>query len=176
MPPKVETTHVILPRELIVYQRSDSDVWQCRVKVDNKWFSKTTKERDLEKAIERAKRLLFEAQLRNESNIPIVTKKFRDIARLAKQQMLDELANPKMKAPVSFNQYVKIIDDYLIPFVGNKNIDCINYDELDAYQEDLKVKMNRSPVGLQIDAIGNLLIADDAGNKVWSVWQNNTKK
>lgn len=32
------------------------------------------------------------------------------------------------------------------------------------------------PVGLQIDAIGNLLIADDVGNKVWRVWQNNTKK
>ena len=47
MPAKVETTHVILPRELIVYQRSDSDVWQCRVKVDNKWFSKTTYEKDI---------------------------------------------------------------------------------------------------------------------------------
>ena len=145
MPQKVETTHVILPRELIVYQRSDSDTWQCRLKVDNKWMARTTKERDLQRAIERAKRLLFEAQLRKESNIPVVTRKFRDIARLAKQQMLDELANPKMKAPVSFNQYVKIIDDYLMPFFGNKNIDGITYDELDAYQEDLKVKMNRSP-------------------------------
>ena len=176
MPKKVESTHVILPRELIVYQREDSDIWQCRLKVDSKWMARTTKERDLNKAIERSKRMLFETQLRKESNLPVLTKKFRDIAKLTKQQMQDELANPKMKAPISFNQYVKIIDDYLIPFVGNKNIDCINYDELDAYQEDLKVKMNRSPVGLQIDAIGNLLIADDAGNKVWSVWQNNTKK
>ena len=145
MPPKVESTHVILPRELIVYQRSDSDVWQCRVKVDNKWFSKTTKERDLEKAIERAKRLLFEAQLRNESNIPVVTKKFRDIAKLAKQQMQDELANPKMKAPVSFNQYVKIIDDYLIPFFGNKNIDGINFDALDEYEAWRTEHMGRAP-------------------------------
>lgn len=31
------------------------------------------------------------------------------------------------------------------------------------------------PVGLQIDSLGNLLIADDVGNRVWSVWQNNTK-
>ena len=145
MPPKVETTHVILPRELIVYLRGDSDVWQCRIKVENKWFSKTTKERELDKAIERAKRMLFEAQLRKESNLPVVTKKFRDIAKLTKQQMVDELANPKMKAPVSFNQYVKIIDDYLMPFFGNKNIDTITYEELDAYHEDLKVKMGRSP-------------------------------
>ena len=63
MPDKVETTKVILPRELIVYLRSDSDVWQCRLKVDGKWMARTTKERDLNKAVERAKRLLFEAQL-----------------------------------------------------------------------------------------------------------------
>ena len=31
------------------------------------------------------------------------------------------------------------------------------------------------PVGLQIDSIGNLLVADDVGNRVWRVWQNNTK-
>ena len=56
MPVKVETTHIILPRELIVYLRSDSDVWQCRLKVDNKWMARTTKERDVNKAVERAKR------------------------------------------------------------------------------------------------------------------------
>jgi len=145
MPEKVETTNVILPRELIVYQRGDSDVWQCRLKIDNKWMARTTKERDLDKAIDRAKRMFFEAQLRKESNLPVVTKKFRDIAKLTKQQMVDELANPKMKAPVSFNQYVKIIDDYLMPFFGNKNIDTITYEELDVYHEDLKVKMGRSP-------------------------------
>jgi hypothetical protein len=55
MPAKVETTQVILPRELIVYLRSDSDVWQCRLKVDNKWMAKTTKERDVNKAIERVR-------------------------------------------------------------------------------------------------------------------------
>lgn len=145
MPEKLETTYQILPRELIVYERPGTDVWQCRFKIDNKWIVKTTKERDIKKAIERAKRLLFEAQVRKESNIPVVTKKFRDIAKLAKQQMQDELANPKMKAPVSFDQYIKIIDDYLIPFFGNKNIDGITYEVLDAYHEDLKVKMGRSP-------------------------------
>jgi hypothetical protein len=41
MPAKGETTKVILPRELIVYLRGDSDVWQCRLKVDNKWLSRT---------------------------------------------------------------------------------------------------------------------------------------
>jgi integrase len=145
MPVKVETTHVILPRELIVYQRGDSDVWQCRLKVANKWMAKTTKERDVNKAIERAKRLLFEAQLRKEANIPVVTRKFRDIAKLAYQQMEKELADPKAKAPVSYDQYIKIIKEYLIPYYGNFLIDKVDVNSLDGYREFLAKEMGKVP-------------------------------
>lgn len=145
MPEKVETTHVILPRELIVYQRGDSDVWQCRLKVDGKWIARTTKERDLNRAIERAKRLLFEAQLRKEANLPVVTRKFRDIAKLAYQQMEDEQADPKIKAPVSYDQYKKIIKEYLIPYYGNFFIDKVTLDSLDGYRDFLTKEMHRAP-------------------------------
>lgn len=145
MPQKVETTHVILPRELIVYQRDDSDVWQCRLKVDNKWMARTTKERDLARAIERAKRLLFEAQLRKESNLPVVTRKFRDIAKLAYQQMEDEQADTKVKAPVSYEQYKKIIKEYLIPYYGNYFIDKVTVDSLEGYRDFLTQKITRAP-------------------------------
>ncbi len=145
MPVKVETTHIILPRELIVYLRSDSDVWQCRLKVDNKWMARTTKERDVNKAVERAKRLLFEAQLRKEANIPVVTRKFRDIAKLAYQQMEEEETNAKVKAPVSYQQYKTIIKDYIIPFFGNHLVDKVSHDTLDAYRAYLAEKMGKPP-------------------------------
>lgn len=143
MPVKVETTHTILPRELIVYLRSDSDVWQCRLKVDNKWMARTTKERDVNKAIERAKRLLFEAQLRKEANIPVLTRKFRDIAKLAYQQMELEQADPK--APVSYDQYKKIITEYLIPYYGNFLIDKVDVNSLDGYRAFLAKEMSKAP-------------------------------
>ena len=145
MPVKVESTHIILPRELIVYLRSDSDVWQCRLKVDNKWMARTTKERDVNKAVERAKRLLFEAQLRKEANIPVVTRKFRDIAKLAYQQMEDEETNAKVKVPVSYQQYKTIIKDYIIPFFGNYLVDKVSHDTLDAYRAYLAEKMGKPP-------------------------------
>lgn len=143
MPEKVETTHTILPRELIVYLRADSDVWQCRLKVDNKWMARTTKERDVNKAIERAKRLLFEAQLRKEANIPVLTRKFRDIAKLAYQQMELEQADPK--APVSYDQYKKIIKEYLIPYYGNFLIDKVDVNSLDGYRAFLAKEMGKAP-------------------------------
>jgi hypothetical protein len=120
MPQKVETTHLILPCELIVYLRSDSDVWQCRLMVANKWMAKTIKERDLIRAIGRAKRLLFEAQLRKESNLPVVTRKFRDIAKLTYQQMEEEQADPKIKAPVIISVIPKSNNTRLTP----APIDC----------------------------------------------------
>lgn len=143
MPQKVETTHTILPRELIVYLRADSDVWQCRLKVDGKWMARTTKERDVNKAIERAKRLLFEAQLRKEANIPVVTRKFRDIAKLAYQQM--EVEQADSKAPVSYDQYKKIIKEYLVPYYGNFSIDKVDVNSLDGYREFLAKQMGKVP-------------------------------
>jgi len=95
MPEKIATTHVVLPRQLIVYRRGNSGAFQCRYKCDGKWQRTTTKEVDFQKAIERAKRLLIEAEVRLASNIPVITRRFRDVARLAIERMEHELANGK---------------------------------------------------------------------------------
>jgi len=58
MPDKIASTHILLERSLVIYQRERSDVWQCRYKVDGKWQRASTKERKLSKAKEAAKTLL----------------------------------------------------------------------------------------------------------------------
>ena len=48
MPAKIETTHSLIDRKLVVFRRPDSEVWQCRYTVDGKrWHCKTTGEREL---------------------------------------------------------------------------------------------------------------------------------
>jgi hypothetical protein len=44
MKTKKESTHQLIHRNLTLYQREHSAVWQCRYKVDNKWIRATTKE------------------------------------------------------------------------------------------------------------------------------------
>ena len=44
MAEKADTTEVLLERELIVYRRERSKVWQCRFKVDGLWQRASTKE------------------------------------------------------------------------------------------------------------------------------------
>ena len=44
MTTKKETTHQLIRRNLTLYQREHSQVWQCRYKVANKWLRGTIKE------------------------------------------------------------------------------------------------------------------------------------
>jgi ribosomal protein L37AE/L43A len=54
MPEQKDTTHTLIERELIVYRRERSGIWQCRFKVDDVWQRASTKQRDLKKAKSRA--------------------------------------------------------------------------------------------------------------------------
>lgn len=143
MPDKIASTHILLERSLVVYQRERSDVWQCRYKVDGVWQRASTKERDLKKAKEQAKRLMIEAEFRKRQNLPVITRKFRDVAKLAKARMEDELKNGVGK--VSYNDYIHVIDDYLIPCLGKRNITGIDYSALNEFDAWRIAKMEKVP-------------------------------
>lgn len=143
MPEKLDSTYEIYPRELVLYLRPNSTVWQCRYKVDGKWLIASTKLRDRTNAIEKAKDIKRTAELRKEANIPVVTKKLKHIAQLTKQRMDDKAK--KGEAPVSYNVYKRIIDDFLIPCLGNKSIDKIDYAALQQYEIDRAEMMGKEP-------------------------------
>ena len=63
MATKKESTHQLIHRNLTLYQREHSAVWQCRYKVDNKWIRATTKETQLDLAVYRIEVLLQGAHL-----------------------------------------------------------------------------------------------------------------
>ncbi len=143
MPEQKETTHTLMANELVVYRRERSSIWQCRFKVDGIWQRASTKERDLKKAKQKARELMIEAEIRKRSNLPVVTRRFRDVAKLAIQRMDDKLKNKEGK--VSYKDYKRVIEDYLIPILGNRlitNIDSAALDHLDA--ERIKI-MKKAP-------------------------------
>lgn len=143
MPAKVESTHEVLPRKLIVYRRSQSGAWQCRFKVDGIWQRASTKETDLAKAKDAAHRLLIAAEVRKEQNLPVVTRRFRDVANLAIERMEQELKNERGK--VSFNDYIRVIREYLIPIFGKRNITSIDVSVLDELDAQRIIMMGKEP-------------------------------
>lgn len=143
MPDKLDTTHALMANELVLYRRERSTVWQCRYKVDGTWQRASTRQRDLEKATKAAKKLWVAAEVRKEQNLPVVTRKFRHVARLAVERMKTELAAGRGK--VSFADYERVIEDYLLPFFGNYSIGSVNYALLADFDAWRAEKMGRAP-------------------------------
>ena len=143
MPDKAATTHVLMPNELVVYRRERSGVWQCRYKVAGIWQRASTKQRNLKLAKQAARELMIEAEIRNRSNLPVVTRRFRDVAKLAIQRMDAETANKQGK--VSYADYKRVINDYLIPVLGNRTITNIDSSALDDFAARRIEMMQRAP-------------------------------
>jgi integrase len=143
MPPKAATTHVLIDNELILYERERSSIWQCRYKVDGVWQRATTKERDLKKARRKARELLITAEIRKRDNLPVITRKFRNVAELALKRMEDAIAAGQ--GIVSFNDYIRVIKDYLTPFFGNYSIANIDRAAIDQFETWRTEKMGKTP-------------------------------
>jgi len=131
MPERIDTTHVLMDRKLVLYQRERSDVWQCRYKVDGQWHRATTKEYEFDKAKARAERLMIEAEIRKAAQLPVVTRKFRDIAKHAIKRMEDELAAGGGK--VVFRDYIAAINGHMVPFLGSYGMTGIDIAVIDEF-------------------------------------------
>jgi len=73
MPTALETTHVVMARTLIVYQRERSAVWQCRYRVNRRWQRASTGEHELPKAIAKAHKMYITAEVRHSQGPPVVS-------------------------------------------------------------------------------------------------------
>ena len=143
MPEKIDTTHVLMDNELVLYRRENSTIWQCRFKVAGIWQRATTKQHDIKKAKTTARELMIEAEIRKRSNLPFITRKFRHVAKLAVQRMDDDKAAGK--GMVSYKDYIRVINEYLIPFFGNYSITSVNYTALDEFNSWRTEKMGKTP-------------------------------
>jgi hypothetical protein len=61
MATKKESRHQLVHRNLTLYQREHSAVWQCHYKVDNKLIRATTKETQFDLAVNKAAELIKRA-------------------------------------------------------------------------------------------------------------------
>ena len=123
MPTALETTHVVMARTLIVYQRERSAVWQCRYRVNRRWQRASTGEHELPKAIAKAHKMYITAEVRHSQGLPVVTRRVKHVAALAIKRMEDELAIGQGK--VSYETYIRIINDFILPTIGRREITSI---------------------------------------------------
>jgi len=136
-------THLILDGEVRLYRRERSKRWQTAFSIDGHVVRVSTGKRNLEEAKEYARETFLEYKFRHKNDLPVVSKKFSDVARLAIADMRKQLDAGLGKRV--YEDYVVCIERYLIPFFGAQYVTSIDYDKIQQFYDWRREKMGREP-------------------------------
>lgn len=143
MPVLSQQTVLVNDGDIKLYKRARSSVWQATFNIDGHWVRVSTKRKDLEEAKAEAKTQMVEYQFRQKHQLPVVSKRFGDVARLAIVEMKKALAAEAGKK--TYLDYIIVIERYLIPFFGKMLVTNIDYEILRDFDRWRVEKMGREP-------------------------------
>lgn len=155
MPDLAKTSVQILDGAVTLTQRKRSSAWQARYKIGSNWLRTTTKQKDLEKAKKVAQDLYLRATYRHDDGMPIVSKRFKAVALVARGRMQTELDAGTGKKV--YKDYITAINTYLIPFFGHHDIGGINYKLIKEFAVWRKQQMGREPKASTINTHNSAL-------------------
>jgi integrase len=134
----------VLPKQVVLYRRERSTVWQCRYKLDDKkWRRATTGEHELTAATKAALRIYYEGEVKRQNKLPIDTKRFDSIANAVVERMQTELADGQGKSV--YHSYIYAINKYLKPFFGKHDVASINASTLQKFDVWRQQHLGRAP-------------------------------
>ena len=143
MPQKSPDTIHILEGKATLFRRPTTPAWHVRYKVHGKWERTSTKCTELAAARQRATELVTEAWFKERHSLPVVNKRFKSVAKLAIRRMEDLAAAGQNKA--TYKTYTQVINNYLIPLLGNHNVDRIDNAVLTRFERERLAMMGRTP-------------------------------
>lgn len=133
----------IVDDALHIYLQANSEVWIARFKVGGKWISRTTKQREREKAVTAAIRVRAECEIKLEHGIAIQTKAFKDVAKLAIERMQQRPANVRGASTVKDHEWA--LQKYHIPFFDRTYITSIDQQKLAEFDTWRIKQLGRTP-------------------------------
>ena len=123
VPQKSDDTVHILEGKATLFKRALTPHWHVRYKAHGKWLRTTTHSEDLTEAKSKAVDLVMNAWFREKNNLPVISKRFATVAKLAISRM--EEAQKAGQGKATYKTYIQALKGHLIPFLGNHNIDRI---------------------------------------------------
>ena len=142
-----EDSHLIMDGEVRLHRRANSKRWQTAFSIDGHTVRVSTGKRNLEEAKEAARDAYLEYSFRHKNGLPVVSKRFTDVARLAIADMRKQLSAGLGKRV--FNDYIVCIERYLIPFFGTRFITAIDYNSLQEFYDWRRERLGREPKALR---------------------------
>ena len=124
-----QKSFTILENKVTLYNRGGGSIWHARIKLKTgEWWRFSTKQTDFEEAKEVALKEYYTTDYKHKHNLPKNTRKFKSVANYSIKRMEDELAHGGGKSV--FKDYIRVINDYLIPFFGKYDIASISMELL----------------------------------------------
>jgi len=135
----------LLDGDIRVFKRARSRAWQATFKKDGTWVRVSTKCNQLKDAKEAARELYLEYRIRQKHGLPVISKRFADVAAYCILDMQKQLAAGLGKK--SHRDYIIVLNCYLIPYFGDKFVtSSIDYEELQRFAKWRADKMGREPM------------------------------
>jgi len=129
---------------VVLYKRERSQVWQVRLKLEDKqWHRFSTSEKNQVEAKKAAIKLYYDKELRRENKLPQTTKRFGAVADAVVKQMETERESGGGK--VVFGSYISAINKYLKPFFKNRGLDSFTPSSLKEFDDWRKNEMGHAP-------------------------------
>lgn len=134
----------VLPKQVVLYRRERSTVWQCRYKLaDKRWRRTSTGEHELTAATKAALRIYYEGEVKRQNKLPIDTKRFGSVAAAVVEQMQSDLAGGQGKSV--YHSYIFAIKKYLIPYFGKHDIANISVADMQKFDVWRQQQLGHAP-------------------------------
>jgi integrase len=143
MPKLSPQTVTLLDGDLRLFKRDRSRAWQATFKIDGRWVRISTKHKQLDAAKKRARELYVEYQVRLKNGLPVISKRFADVAAVAIAEMDKQLEAGAGKK--SYRDYRIVLEKYFIPYFGDRFITSITYEDLQQFAKWREHKMGHEP-------------------------------
>lgn len=143
MPQKSDHTVHILEGKATLFRRPNTPHWHVRFKANGRWLRTSTKEEKLLDAKSRAVDIVTDAWFREKNQLPIVNKRFKQVAKLAIARMED--LGKAQQGKATFKTYIQALNKYFIPILGNHNIDKIDNAVLTHFDKSRLELMGKLP-------------------------------
>ena len=137
-------TPTLMDGEVRLFKRKRSSIWQVVFMMDGRQVRVSTKKRILQDAEDAAREIYLDYRFCQKNGLPVISKRFDDVAALCRATMKEQLENGFGKK--SFRDYIIVIDKYLVPFFGDLFVTSIDYEMLQKFARWREEKMGREPL------------------------------
>ena len=119
-----------------LYRRERSHKWQAAFQIDGQYIRISTSKSDLDEANQAASDSYFAYKFCQKNGVPVVSKRFSDVAKLCISEMNKQLDSGVGKKV--YRDYVIVLDKYLIPFLAR----CMSPASLMKHSRNLHAGVN----------------------------------